>query len=247
MRTPAIETVGLTKRYATTTAVSNLEITVGSGETYGLVGRNGAGKSTVIGMIMDYIRPTSGEIRVFGTTARDVVAVHQQIGVVPDQFSLFGGFTGRDHVELVVDTKRVTDDPAALHDRVGLSDVIDQDVDTYSTGMKKRLALAMALVGTPSLLILDEPFSGLDPLGVRTVRTIIEAETSRGATVFLSSHALDQVALICDRIGILHDGRLLAEGTIDELRNETDLESDSTVEDIFASYVSEQRTDEVKP
>lgn len=106
--------------------------------------------------------------------------------------------------------------------------------------MKQRLALAMALVGEPSLLVLDEPFSGLDPLGVRSVRNIIDEAIERGATVFFSSHVLGQIELVCDRIGILHDGQLLAEGTIDELRNGTAVQSDSSVEDIYVSYVTEQ-------
>ncbi|MEF8882537.1 MAG: ABC transporter ATP-binding protein [Halapricum sp.] len=240
MSTPVIETVGLTKRYGNTTAVSDLKITVCSGEIYGFVGENGAGKSTTIGMIMDYIRPTEGNIRVLGSDSRDVVDVHQQVGVLPDQFSLYDGLTGQDHLELVIDTKRSSDDPKELYDRVGLSNAFDQDIDTYSRGMKQRLALAMALVGEPSLLVLDEPFSGLDPLGVRSVRNIIDEAIERGATVFFSSHVLGQVELVCDRIGILHDGQLLAEGTIDELRNGTAVESDSSVEDMYVSYVTEQ-------
>ncbi|WP_157533111.1 AAA family ATPase, partial [Haloferax profundi] len=125
------------------------------------------------------------------------------------------------------------DDPEAVLERVGLEDAVDDNASDFSRGMEQRLALAMALVGEPELLILDEPFSGLDPHGVRRVRQIVHKENERGATVFFSSHVLGQVELVCDRVGILHEGKLIAEGTVGALRDRTELPGDASIEDVF--------------
>ena len=232
----AILTEGLTKQYGSMAAVEDLDLTIERDEIYGFLGPNGAGKSTTIGILMDYIRPTDGRVRVLGRNPRtDVVDVHDRLGILPDRYSLYDGLTARRHLEFIIDTKRAGDSPETLLDRVGLEDAVDQSVATFSQGMEQRLALAMALVGEPELLVLDEPFTGLDPHGVRTVREIVHEENERGAAVFFSSHVLGQVELVCDRIGILHEGRLVAEGSIEELRTETGVGPDGTVEEIFVS------------
>jgi len=232
----AIRTEGLTKRYGSMAAVENLDLTVNRDEIYGFLGPNGAGKSTTIGILMDYIRPTNGHVRILGRNPQtDVVDVHDRLGILPDRYSLYDDLTARRHLEFVIDTKRVSDTPETLLDRVGLGDAVDQSVATFSQGMEQRLALAMALVGEPELLILDEPFTGLDPHGVRTVREIVHEESKRGAAVFFSSHVLGQVELVCDRIGILYEGRLVAEGSIEDLRTETGVGPDGTVEEMFVS------------
>jgi ABC-2 type transport system ATP-binding protein len=217
-------------------AVEDLDLTVERDEIYGFLGPNGAGKSTTIGVLMDYIRPSSGRVRVLDRDPQsDVVDVHDRLGILPDRYSLYDDLTARQHLRFVIDTKRAGDSPETLLERVGLEDAVDQSVTTFSQGMEQRLALAMALVGEPELLVLDEPFTGLDPHGVRTVREIVHAENDRGAAVFFSSHVLGQVELVCDRIGILHEGRLVAEGSIEELRTETGVGPDGTVEEIFVS------------
>lgn len=232
----AILTEKLTKQYGSTAAVKDLDLTVENNEIYGLLGPNGAGKSTTIGMLMDYIRPTSGHIRVLDHDPQtDVVDVHDHLGILPDQYSLYDDLTARRHLEFVINTKEASDSPQRLLTRVGLDDAIDQTVGTFSQGMEQRLALAMALVDEPDLLILDEPFTGLDPHGVRTVREIVHKENDSGAAVFFSSHVLGQVELVCDRIGILDEGHLVAEGSIDELRTETGVGPDETIEEIFVS------------
>lgn len=221
--TTAIDTTDLTKRYGDTVAVRDLSLTIEEGEVYGLVGPNGAGKSTTIDMLMDYTPPTSGTATVFGDDAQGAsVAVHRKVGILPDRFGLYDRLTGRRHVRYILDSKGVAVDPDTLLDRVGLTDAASQPVGGYSKGMQQRLALAMALAGNPAVLILDEPFTGLDPHGVRLVRKVVREETARGATVFFSSHILDQVERLCDRIGLLSDGTLIAEGDIDTLRTHAD-------------------------
>jgi ABC-2 type transport system ATP-binding protein len=243
MTEAVIETDGLTKRYESTVAVDDLDLAVTDDEIYGFLGPNGAGKSTTIGLLMDYVRPTAGTARVLGADPQaDVVEIHDRLGILPDRYSLYDGHTARQHLVLVSNTKRADDSPEQLLDRVGLGDAIDQDVATFSQGMEQRLALAMALVGDPDLLILDEPFTGLDPHGVRTVREIVHEENDRGAAVFFSSHVLGQVELVCDRVGILHRGRLVAEGTVDDLRTSADVEPDASVEEIFVSITDEAVT-----
>jgi ABC-2 type transport system ATP-binding protein len=233
---PAVLTEGLTKRYGSTAAVEGLDLTVGGDEIYGFLGPNGAGKSTTIGVLMDYVRPTAGRVRVLGRDPRaDVVDVHDRLGILPDRYSLYDDLTARRHLRLVIDTKDAADSPETLLSRVGLADAIDQPAGTFSQGMEQRLALAMALVGEPELLVLDEPFTGLDPHGVRTVREIVHEENDRGAAVFFSSHVLGQVELVCDRVGILHQGRLVAEGSVEELRADTGVGPGGTIEDVFVA------------
>ena len=232
----AIETNGLTKQYGSMRAVDSLDLTVETKETYGFLGPNGAGKSTTIGLLLDYLRPTAGSARVLGRDPRDdVVAIHQRLGVLPDRFGLYEGRSARQHIAFVAETKGRDGDPERLLSRVGLGDAIETPVGEYSRGMQQRLALAMALVGEPELLVLDEPFTGLDPHGARRVREIVHEENERGATVFFSSHVLGQVELVCDRVGVLHDGRLVAEGTLDELRDRADLATDASMEDVFVA------------
>ena len=223
---PAITTTDLTKRYDAETAVHGLNLKIQDGEVYGFLGPNGAGKSTTISLLMDYVRPTEGSARILGLDPReDVVEIHQRVGILPDRFSVYDRLTGRRHLNYVIDSKNASDSPEDLLTRVGLGDAIDRQAGAYSNGMQQRLGLAMALVGEPDLLILDEPFTGLDPHGARTIRDLVYEENDRGATVFFSSHVLGQVELVCDRIGILNQGELIAEGRIDDLREQVDVES----------------------
>ena len=221
-----ITTTDLTKQYRSETAVNGLDLEIQDGEVYGFLGPNGAGKSTTISMLMDYVRPTAGTARILGYDPRDdVVEIHQRVGILPDRFSVYERLTGRRHLNYVIDSKNASDTPEELLARVGLSDAIDRQAGTYSNGMQQRLGVAMALVGSPDLLILDEPFTGLDPHGARTIRNIVYEENDRGAAVFFSSHVLGQVELVCERIGILDDGNLIAEGRIDDLREQVAVES----------------------
>jgi ABC-2 type transport system ATP-binding protein len=218
----AIELNGVTKRYGAVTALRDLDLTVREGEIYGFLGPNGAGKSTTINVLLDFARPTSGTARVFSRDCQDeTLAVRDRVGVLPDGFNVWERLTGRQHVEFVCESRAVDVDPESALDRVGLAEAVDRKAGEYSKGMRQRLALGMALIGDPELLILDEPTTGLDPNGARKMRDVITAERERGATVFFSSHILGQVEAVCDRVGILRNGELVAEDSVEGLRAAT--------------------------
>ncbi len=219
----AIELDGVTKRYDSVTAIRDLSLQVEDGEIYGFLGPNGSGKSTTINILLDFVRPTDGTAKVFGIDCQeDPLAVRQRIGVLPEGFSVYDRLTGRQHVQFACESKGIDADPEALLERVGLVDSASRRASDYSKGMKQRLILAMALAGDPDLLILDEPTTGLDPNGARRMRELIETERDRGATVFFSSHILAQVDAVCDRVGILTNGELTAQDSIDALRASAD-------------------------
>jgi len=222
---------GVTKAYGGTTAVDDLDLAVESGEAYGFLGPNGAGKSTTINVMLGYATATAGSATVFGLDAeRESTEIRERTGILPEGYALYDRLTGREHLELANDLQGADEDPDALLERVGL-DPEDRDrrVGGYSTGMTQRTALGMALVGDPDLLVLDEPSSGLDPNGMADLRGIVRDELDRGTTVFFSSHILDQVEGVCDRVGILRDGQLIAEDTVAGLRQSLGAESHVTV------------------
>ena len=216
---PAIEIAGVSKRYGSVTALDRVDLTVAEGEIFGFLGPNGAGKSTMINVFLDFVRPDAGGVTVFGHDCRtEGVAARERMGVLPEGYSVYDRLTGRQHIEFAIESKGADAEPMAILDRVGLAGDADRPAGGYSKGMAQRLILGMALVGEPDLLILDEPTSGLDPNGAREIRSIIREENARGATIFFSSHILEQVEAVCDRVGILTDGSLVAVDTIDGLR-----------------------------
>jgi len=221
----AIQLSSVTKRFGDVTAVRDLDLTVETGEIYGFLGPNGAGKSTTINMLLDFVRPTEGTVTVLGEPVGDAgAALRERIGVLPEGFDVYSRLSGRKHVEFAIESKAAADDPDEILDRVGLGEAADRPAGGYSKGMVQRLALGMALVGEPELLILDEPATGLDPAGAKEMRAIVREEAARGATVCFSSHVLGQVEAVCDRVGILHEGELKAEDSIDGLRDASDTE-----------------------
>ena len=220
---PAITVDELTKRFGQTVALEALSFQVEDGEVFGFLGPNGAGKSTTINVLLDFVRPTSGSASVLGMDAqRQSREIRQRTGVLPEGVELYDRLTARQHLEFVIDSKGAADDPEALLERVGLTDAIDRKAGGYSKGMAQRLMLAMALVGEPDLLILDEPSTGLDPNGAREMREIVREENERGATVFFSSHIMEQVETVCDRVGILRDGQMVAVDSVEGLRSSVD-------------------------
>ncbi|MFC3477869.1 ABC transporter ATP-binding protein [Halobacterium litoreum] len=241
---PAIELSGVTKRFGDVTALHDLDLRVEDGEIYGFLGPNGAGKSTTIDILLDFVRPTSGRAEVLGMDAQaNSKAIRQRTGVLPDGFHVYDRLTARQHLEFAIESKNADDDPEALLERVGIPGAVDRKAGGFSKGMAQRLALAVALVGNPDLIILDEPSTGLDPNGAREMRSIIQEEAERGATVFFSSHILEQVEAVCDRVGILQDGELVAEDTIRGLR---DAAGTGTTLTVTVDAVTDAVTDAVR-
>ncbi|QCS40982.1 ABC transporter ATP-binding protein [Natrinema versiforme] len=217
---PAITVDNLTKSFGQTLALEELSFQVKEGEVFGFLGPNGAGKSTTINIILDFARPTAGEVSVLGMDAQQYSRdIRQRTGVLPEGVKTYDRLTARQHLQFAIESKNADADPEALLERVGLVDAIDKKAGGYSKGMAQRLMLAMALVGEPDLLILDEPSTGLDPNGAREMRDIVREENERGATVFFSSHIMEQVEAVCDRVGILRDGEMVAVDSVEGLRD----------------------------
>ena len=219
-----IRTRGLTKHYGDLIAVDGLDLEVHAGEIFGLLGQNGAGKTTTILMLLGLTEPTSGDARVVGLDpARNPLEVKRRVGYMPDSVGFYTDLTGRENLRYTTRLNRIPADEAEttideVLDQVGLTDRADDLVDTYSRGMLQRLGIADALVKDPDILILDEPTTAIDPLGVVEILDLIRnLADDRGLAVLLSSHLLDQAQLICDRVGIFHRGRLVGHGTVPEL------------------------------
>src|SRR5687768_16948911 len=219
----AIRTRGLTKRYGDFVAVDHLDLTVFQGEVFGLLGPNGAGKTTTILMLLGLSEPSGGTARVLGLDpARHPLPVKRQVGYLPDDVGFYGGMTGRQNLRYTARLNAVATGTAeeridALLERVGLTDAADSRVDTYSRGMRQRLGLADVLVKQPSIVILDEPTTAIDPRGVEDVLKLVRQLAEDGVAVLLASHLLHQVQQVCDRIGIFVAGQMVAMGPMHEL------------------------------
>ena len=217
----AIKTEDLTKYFdGDVVAVNSLDLHIKESEVFGFLGPNGAGKSTTINMLLDYVRPTKGTATVLGVDVHaESKTLRERIGVLPEGFSLYDRLSGRRHLEFAIKWKDADNDPDTVLERVGLDENDgDRRVGDYSKGMQQRLALGMALIGDPDLLVLDEPSSGLDPHGIRQMRELIREEAANGTTIFFTSHVLGQVEAVCDRVGILSEGELVAVDTVKGLR-----------------------------
>lgn len=217
--TSAIETFGLTKRYGSTTAVADLNLRIEPGQVFGFLGPNGAGKSTTIRMLMALQRPTQGRATLLGLdAAADSVEVHRRIGYLPGDLELFPRLTGRQHIAWFGRARGLEDDSLArqLIDRFQV--VADRPVRELSKGNRQKIGLVVAFMHRPELLVLDEPTTGLDPLMRHEFENLLRETADEDRTVFLSSHELDEVQRVTDRIGIIKDGRLVAEDTVDGLR-----------------------------
>jgi len=215
--TPAIRTRGLTKRYGEFTAVDKLDLTIKHGEVFGLLGPNGAGKTTTILMLLGLSAPSDGAARVLGLDpAHNPLLVKRQVGYLPDSVGFYSGMTGRQNMRYTARLnglgKETEADIENLLTRVGLKKAADNKVGTYSRGMRQRLGLADVLVKKPSIVILDEPTTAIDPAGVEEVLDLVRELARDGAAVLLASHLLHQVQQVCDRVGIFVAGKLVAQG-----------------------------------
>jgi len=213
-----IRTDGLTKRYGEILAVDGLSMEVPRGRIFGLLGPNGSGKTTTMGMLLGLVKPTSGSFTLFGSNSPHVESL-RRLGAIVETPAFYPYLSGRDNLAYFQGIGGRSD-AAELDDlleKVGLSDRADSRFRTYSLGMKQRLGLAYALLGDPELLFLDEPTNGMDPAGMAEVRDLIRSLGTGGRTVLLSSHLLHEVEQVCDSVAILSKGRLIAQGNVDDL------------------------------
>lgn len=217
--TSAIETFGLTKRYGSTTAVVGLNLRVETGQVFGFLGPNGAGKSTTIRMLLALQRPTDGRATLLGRdAAADSVEIRRRTGYLPGDLELFPRLTGRQHISWFLRARGICDDSLAGQLVERFQVVVDRPVRELSKGNRQKIGLVLAFMHQPELLVLDEPTSGLDPLMQHEFENLLRETADQGRTVFLSSHELDEVQRVTDRIGIIKEGRLVAEDTVDGLR-----------------------------
>lgn len=225
--TPAISVQHLTKTYGRTRALDDLSLTVAAGEFYGFLGPNGAGKTTTIRVITGMVRADSGDVLVNGVTADRRSTIARSIGVVPESRGFYDWMTAAEYLDFFAGLygSHEPDLARTLLEAVGLPASRDDRVGTFSRGMRQRLGLARALVNRPKVLFLDEPTLGLDPQGQRDTQDLFRRLNAEGVTVFLSSHLLHEVASLCTRVAVVNQGRLVAEGTVAELRRQTGLQT----------------------
>ncbi len=221
---PTICTKGLTRRFGDLLAVDGVNLQVAPGQFFGFLGPNGAGKSTTIKMLTGLLAPSSGQIEILGLDLNtDPVNVKRQIGVVPEGMALFGRLTGSEFLNFAgrmygLDRTTAAQRAAELLDFMQLADQPKKLVTDYSHGMQKKLAMAAAVIHGPKVLFLDEPFEGVDAIAAGTLKSMLQGMIARGATIFLTSHVLEIVERLCSHVAIIHQGRLVAQGSLEELR-----------------------------
>jgi ABC-2 type transport system ATP-binding protein len=237
----AIEVTGLTKVFRNKTAVDGISFRVARGRFFGFLGPNGAGKSTTIKMLTGLLRPTAGEVVVEGIRLRDdLLGVKSVIGVLPEELPLYERLTGEEYLLFAGrmygldsrETKRRSDE---LLEFLSLGEDRGKLLLEYSLGMKKKIALAAALIHNPRVLFLDEPLNGIDPISGRVVTDLLRGLAHKGVTLFFTSHVLDVVERLCDEVAIIDKGRLVAQGTLEEIRARGE---DASLEDVFLKLVA---------
>jgi ABC-2 type transport system ATP-binding protein len=263
MDVPAIATEGLTRRFGELVAVEDVNLRVSSGQFFGFLGPNGAGKSTTIKMLTGLLAPTSGRMEILGLDfSVHMIEVKRQIGVVPEGMALFGRLTGAEYLNFVgrmygLDRETAAKRAGELLEFMQLADQPRKLVTDYSHGMQKKLALAAAVIHAPKILFLDEPFEGVDAIAAGTLKAMLQRMIARGATIFLTSHVLEIVERLCSHVAIIHKGRLVAQGSLEELRagveaqtaseggaEEFSLNKKLTLEEIFLHTVGGVRSAE---
>jgi len=250
--TPAVETFSLVKQFGDFVAVDHIDLRVNRGSFFGFLGPNGAGKSTTIKMLTGLLAPTSGTLRVLDLNiAADAMQVKRRIGVVPEDLNLFERLTGAEMLSFTgrmygLRSEEIAQRSKELLELMDLQDEPKKLIIEYSHGMKKKLSLACALIHRPEILFLDEPFEGVDAIASRTLKDLLSRLTERGLTVFLTSHVLEIVERLCSDIAIIAQGKLLASGSLNELRKGINLDGDGegpvSLEEYFIHVVGGTRT-----
>jgi ABC-2 type transport system ATP-binding protein len=247
MTIPAIETTALTRRFGDFTAVDNVNLRVDAGQFFGFLGPNGAGKSTTIKMLTGLLAPTSGSIRILGQDLQaNSAEIKRQIGVVPEGMALFGRLTADEYLRFVgrmygLDRATTLSRTRDLLEFMQLAGEQKKLIADFSHGMQKKLALAAAVIHGPKVLFLDEPFEGVDAVAAGTLKAMLLRMIARGATIFLTSHVLEIVERLCTHIAIIHRGRLVAQGSLDQLRAGTWRIGQSGIQEGAASPEEERR------
>lgn len=240
-----IKLENITKRYGNTLAVNGLNLNVPPGELFGFIGPNGAGKTTTIRMIGGLIAPTSGTVTIDGIDmGRQPEAAKQCIGLIPDRPYLYEKLSGMEFLKFTADlygiqTELFEEKAEALLERFSLLERAHELVEGYSHGMKQRLIMTSALLHEPSIIVVDEPMVGLDPRGIKMVRGLFRSLADNGTTIFMSTHTLKLAEVVCDRIGIIHKGNLVATGTIEELKHAARV-GDADLEEAFLRLTREE-------
>jgi ABC-2 type transport system ATP-binding protein len=239
----ALVVEGLTKVFREQTAVDHVSFRVARGRFFGFLGPNGAGKSTTIRMLTGLLRPTSGDAVVEGARlSLDLLGVKRRIGVLTEDLALYERLTGEEHLLFAARMHRIQRDEARrrteeLLEFLLLADERSKLVVDYSLGMRKKLALACALVHNPQVLFLDEPLNGIDPVSGRVVMDLLQRLARKGVTIFFTSHVLDVVERLCDEVAIIDRGRIVAQGSLDQIRSQRALAGDASLEDVFLKLV----------
>jgi len=234
----AIRVRNLRKMYGSKAAVDGLDLEVPRGSFFGFLGPNGAGKTTTIRMLMGLAPPTSGEIELLGLAMpQRALEIKQRIGLVPDESLLFDNLTGAEYLEFVgrmyaLDRRTARERAGELLELFQLDMASTKLISEYSKGMRKRVAMAAALIHRPELFLMDEPFEGVDAVGARLMKDLLQEQVKQGGTVFLTSHVLEVVERLCDRVAIIHEGKLVLSGSMAELRSGSE-----TLEDTFVRVV----------
>ena len=241
-----IEFQGLSKVYGDFKAVKPLTLSVRRGEVFGFLGPNGAGKTTTIRMMMGILVPSAGRVLIDGLDCHaEPAEVKRRVGYLPDTPIFYDYLRGREILQFVAEMHgypraEAAERGARLLAEFGLEEAGEDYAVNYSLGMKKRLGLACALIHDPAVLILDEPINGLDPRASRDVQERLLAAAARGVTIFVSTHLLDMAEKLCDRVGIIHHGQLVATGTLEQLR--ADASASGSLEDVFLKITAEAET-----
>jgi ABC-2 type transport system ATP-binding protein len=257
METAAIQTHGLTRRFGALTAVEDVTLSVATGQFFGFLGPNGAGKSTTIKMLTGLLEPTAGTMEILGQPfGSDALDLKRQIGVVPEGMALLGRLTGPEYLRFVgrmygLDRDTVNQRTEELLEFMKLADDRRKLITDYSHGMQKKLALAAAVIHGPRVLFLDEPFEGVDAIAAGMLKSMLQGMINRGATIFLTTHVLEIVERLCSHVAIIHQGRLVANGSLEALRAGVAStlpgaarEQRLTLEEIFLSIVGASGQDQ---